>query len=349
MAYSNGVFTNIRDYTTDQANSVTPQSVRFDDNFDDIATGLSTCLLKNGTQTVTANIPMSTFKFTGLGNGSAATDSATVGQVQSGVVAWVDGGGTADAITATYSPAVTALSDGMLLGVRATAANATTTPTFSPNGLTARTIVKDGGQALRIGDIRADQHDLQLRYDSTNTRWELLNPAVNAAKLIETQTASASANLEFNDLPSGYTSFEVRFFNLLPASDGVTFRALLSSNNGSSYSATGDYCFSIDNVNTAGTAAASGSAAASEFALTPNVACNAAAPGVCGVMQMFGLLSAGIPMFTFHLVYAADGANPYAHCVGGLVKNSSATWNAIKFQFSAGNITSGSAQLWGIP
>lgn len=41
----------------------------------DIATGLSTCLLKDGTQTVTANLPMSSFKLTGLAAGSAAGDS----------------------------------------------------------------------------------------------------------------------------------------------------------------------------------------------------------------------------------------------------------------------------------
>lgn len=42
----------------------------------DIASGLSTCLLKDGTQTPTANIPMGNYKFTGLGLGSSTTDSA---------------------------------------------------------------------------------------------------------------------------------------------------------------------------------------------------------------------------------------------------------------------------------
>lgn len=44
----------------------------------DIATGLSTCITKNGQTTITANIPMSSFKFTGLALGSAYTDSARV-------------------------------------------------------------------------------------------------------------------------------------------------------------------------------------------------------------------------------------------------------------------------------
>ena len=42
----------------------------------DIATALSSCILKDGTQTVTANIPMASHKFTGLIAGSATGDSA---------------------------------------------------------------------------------------------------------------------------------------------------------------------------------------------------------------------------------------------------------------------------------
>lgn len=148
---------------------------------DDIATALTASLAKDGQTTPTANLPMGTYRHTGVGNGSARTDYAAMGQVQDGKVNWVDGGGTADAITAAYSPAITALVDGQLCFVRATAANATTTPTFAPNGLTARTIVKVGGTALVAGEIAADGHELILRYDLANTRWELLNPAVQAA------------------------------------------------------------------------------------------------------------------------------------------------------------------------
>lgn len=145
---------------------------------DDIASALTGSLAKNGETVPTANLPMGTYRHTGVGNGSARTDYAALGQVQDGNSNWVDGGGTADAITATYSPVITALVDGQMCYVRATAANATTTPTFSPNGLTARTIVKNGGVALAVGDIVGNGHELALRYDLTNLRWELLNPNV---------------------------------------------------------------------------------------------------------------------------------------------------------------------------
>lgn len=96
--------------------------------------------------------------------------------------------GTVDAITATYSPAPTALVDKMLLWFRATGANTSTTPTFSPNGLTAHTIVKQGGTALVAGDIPAANAIMEVVYDATNTRWELLNPANGKSYLFSSST-----------------------------------------------------------------------------------------------------------------------------------------------------------------
>ena len=180
MPLSSGTFTRDYDYTADRdagdpTNKISATKV--DADFDQIAAALSLALYRDGQATATANIPMGGYKFTGLAtSASARTDSVSAGIVQDGKLNWVDGGGTADAITATYSPAITALVDGQLCCVRATAANATTTPTFSPNGLTARTIVKQGGTALLAGDIHGDGHELILRYDLTNTRWELINP-----------------------------------------------------------------------------------------------------------------------------------------------------------------------------
>ena len=46
-----------------------------------IATGLTTCVLKDGTQTITANIPMAGFIFTGLGAADANGESVRFEQV----------------------------------------------------------------------------------------------------------------------------------------------------------------------------------------------------------------------------------------------------------------------------
>lgn len=85
-------------------------------------------------------------------------------------------GGTADAITADFTPNV-ALTNGATVIVRAGAANATTTPTFAPDGLIAKTIVKGNNLALVAGDIAGAGHWLEMQFDSTLDKWVLQNPA----------------------------------------------------------------------------------------------------------------------------------------------------------------------------
>jgi hypothetical protein len=102
-------------------------------------------------------------------------------------------GGSSDIITSTFTPAVTALVSGLTLYVRAATANTTTTPTFSPNSLTAHTIVKLNNQALAVGDIAGAGHILILQYDATNSVWELVNPATSVSAV----NFGISGNLAF--------------------------------------------------------------------------------------------------------------------------------------------------------
>lgn len=76
-----GVFTPVYDWETDAANGILVRADRMTDQDDDIGDGLSTCMLKDGTQIMTANIPMSSFKFTDLAAGSSPNDSVRFVQV----------------------------------------------------------------------------------------------------------------------------------------------------------------------------------------------------------------------------------------------------------------------------
>ena len=80
MAFSSGTFSL---YTPGNP-TVTGTTISSDwanNTLNDIATGLSTCVLKDGSQTITANIPMGGFKFTGLAAGSASGNSLRYEQV----------------------------------------------------------------------------------------------------------------------------------------------------------------------------------------------------------------------------------------------------------------------------
>lgn len=84
MSYASGTFT-INSTGQPVVTGQVISSTVFNAFTADIATGLSTCVLKDGTQTLTANIPMSSFKFTGLAAGSASGNSLRYEQVN-GVV-----------------------------------------------------------------------------------------------------------------------------------------------------------------------------------------------------------------------------------------------------------------------
>lgn len=102
-------------------------------------------------------------------------------------------GGTADAITADFTPNV-ALTNGTTVIVRAGAANTTTTPTFSPDGLTAKTIVKGNNLALVAGDIAGAGHWLEMNFDTVLDKWVLQNPY--STGLVIASTAEAQAQTD---------------------------------------------------------------------------------------------------------------------------------------------------------
>jgi hypothetical protein len=77
-----GTFTRVYDWTTDRDNNVKIRADRFDTEDDGYATGLSNTICRNGQSTITANIPMNSFKFTGLAAGSANGHSIRYEQVR---------------------------------------------------------------------------------------------------------------------------------------------------------------------------------------------------------------------------------------------------------------------------
>ena len=131
----------------------------------DLATGLSTTMTKDGQTTATANIPMGTFKFTGLGAGSSATDSANISQIQSSFGTFLTVSG-ADTIIASVSPSLTSYVVGQSFKFLAAATN-TGAVTINISALGAKSIVKNGTTALAAGELISGSL-YQIVYDGTN-------------------------------------------------------------------------------------------------------------------------------------------------------------------------------------
>ena len=80
MSFAAGVFSLFTPGNPVVTNT-TISSSTMNSTLSDIATGLSTCVLKDGSQTLIANIPMSGFIFTGLGAGTTSGHSVRYEQV----------------------------------------------------------------------------------------------------------------------------------------------------------------------------------------------------------------------------------------------------------------------------
>jgi hypothetical protein len=85
--------------------------------------------------------------------------------MQANAFSFAAAGGSANAITATFSPAITTLSNGTVLLLKAASAN-TAAVTFSPNGLTAAPVVNMAHAALQGGEIAANG-DVCLQYNTS--------------------------------------------------------------------------------------------------------------------------------------------------------------------------------------
>lgn len=176
----------------------------------DLATGLSTAITKDGQTTPTANIPMGTFKITGLGAGTAATDAAQYGQLQAGATTIATVTGT-DTLTGSLTPAIAAYAAGNLFSFVAANTNTGAT-TINLNSLGAKSITKFGSTALAAGDIVSGQLYL-IEYDGT--RFQLINPS----------GILGVSNISFGSTgltPSTSTSGSVTVAGTLAASNGGT-------------------------------------------------------------------------------------------------------------------------------
>lgn len=170
-----GSFTRLYSWTLDAANGIDIDATRMDADTNDMTNnGFGLCITRDGQGSASANQPMNGYLHLNVANATLANQYSAAGQVQGYSFNYAGGTGTSDAVAASYTPSVT-LADGLLLQVKTPGANATTTPTFSPNGMTATVIKKAGGAALVAGDYNSGQI-IQLEYVSSGPYWELLNP-----------------------------------------------------------------------------------------------------------------------------------------------------------------------------
>ena len=168
--------------------------VAVNSDFSDIAAALTASIAKDGQTVPTANLPMGTYKHTGVGNASARDQYAAMGQLQDGGGIWCGtAGGTADAITLTPTPAISAYATGQRFEFKAGAAANTTAVTFAISGLT--TIAGQvNGAACSGGEIEANKWYRITFSDTSTAQIEKIGAAASGGFLVASNNLSDVAN-----------------------------------------------------------------------------------------------------------------------------------------------------------
>jgi hypothetical protein len=174
-----------------------------------------------------------------------------------------------------------------------------------------------------------------------------------ALNLISTQTASASASLEFS-LDDSYDSYVFKFIDIHPSNNAAYLEFQGSTNNGSSYGVTITSTFFEAYHNEADTATTLSYAGYGDLAQSTSFQTIIAGIGndndqnCAGTLQIFNPSSS---VFVKH--FLARGSR-YAHDdyaseqnLGGYFNTTSPITN-LKFQFSSGNIDDGIIKMYGV-
>lgn len=171
MSWSGGTYTKGNSATGgwsgDSALGIGIEAGRHDTQDDDFATGINSCLTKDGQNTATANLPMGAFRHTNVGNASARNDYAAAGQVQDSAFLWGGtSGGSANAHTISLTPAITAYTAGQRFRFIAGYTN-TAGATLAVNGLAAKNIYNASTKAALLGNEIMTGALYEVVYDGT--------------------------------------------------------------------------------------------------------------------------------------------------------------------------------------
>ena len=224
-----GSFNRLYNWVNDRDSSVPITATRIDAEQDGIAAALSESIARDGQTTITANLPMATYKHTGVGASNARTNYADTASVQDGSFNYVVDTGAADAYVMTLSPAITAYATGAHYVFKAVNAS-TGASTLNISSIGVKTILKHNDQAIEAGDIEAGSICVCI-YDGTSMQL-VSSSAVAPIKASDTLTFSG------NNTHSGTNQFNKTVY-LKKGADITSANDLVLPTDGNSNDITG--------------------------------------------------------------------------------------------------------------
>jgi len=237
MAFNGaGLFQRLYNWVNDKNLAIPITASRMDDEMNGMATGLSTCLTKDGQTLPTANLPMNSLRHLNVANAQARNEYVAMGQLQDNTACW--GGtatGSANAIVVATSPAISALAAGQRVQFKASALNTGATTINYGGGIVS--LLKNTGASLVGGEIQSGMLCI-IEYDGTNAI--LVNPQItstpnnwsaqqnfasNGAPIIANSVNSTAQKIAFQDasVAAGYCGAQVAGYAFFASNaSGVT-------------------------------------------------------------------------------------------------------------------------------
>jgi len=185
---------------------------------------------------------------------------------------------------------------------------------------------------------------------------KLLPKNTESAVLLISQTASASATIDFIDLDttySGYNNYEFRFINILPSTTNTAFVSRFSVDNGSNFISANYATIIIKAVIGSSPSSEAGNTSAipisSEDTGASQGLANTSTNGFNGIINLNKPSSSSVykSMVSNGCGYVNQAGNYVWVASSGRYTGATTAVNAIRFLFSSGNIASGVIQMWG--
>jgi hypothetical protein len=195
MPFANGVFALVSGVNP-VVTGTTISSNWANSTLQDIATGLSTAILKDGSQTVTQNIPFSGFRLTGIGAGTATTDAARIDQLQSQSLSSLTSVTGSNTIAGAATPAPSAYALGQVFWwIQATTNTGATTLNVSALGAVNLFKNSPAGLVACVANDLIAGNNYFARYDTAGSdQFVLLNPSTPDGLITTTGLTAAGTN-----------------------------------------------------------------------------------------------------------------------------------------------------------
>lgn len=232
----------------------------------------------------------------------------------------------------------------------------------------------DGAGTVRLFKVTARSTDtLTVTADATEgsgdgnissgetLRWALTAAALDQLKsdivalsgwvLLSSQTASASASLDFgNVVSSTYEEYIFELYDVLPVTNSVTFHARASTDGGSNYLSTsiysGSHLRNSQAASVAGGTADSSPATALNLTID-NVSNSSDWGGVVGQIRLYSPGSAKYKKLQAHLNFYNSVPDTLNVMYAGVIQTTTAL-TGLQFYFSSGNISTGTIRCYGV-